>query len=399
MKKYEKFIPEGMRDMLFEECNTRKMLESAISSTLGKRGYNRVETPSIEFFDLFNRSSVGVSCEEMYKMTDARGRLIVARPDNTLPIARLVATRLKNAELPLRMYYAQTVFRQNPALAGHRDEILQSGIELIGMKGLRADLEVLALSIDALTSCNTLDFRIEIGNAGFYKYILSKLNADESTKYKITELIENKNAPALNALLDELGDNSTTQMLRLLPTMFGDEEVIDAAIALCNDDEVTALLTYLRQVYRALGELGYGGKITIDLGLVHGGSYYTGIVFRGYVEGSGLAVISGGRYDGLLGELGNDCPAVGFAIDVDELTQAVISHGGAVETSVPDVLVFAQDNMEMRQQIYAKSLTEQGLVCVTWLGDNIEKARSYALNKGIGRIDIVKADGIETVEV
>ena len=399
MKKYEKFIPEGMRDMLFEECNTRKMLESDISRTLGMRGYNRVETPSIEFFDLFNRGSAGVSCEEMYKMTDIRGRLIVARPDNTLPIARLVATRLKNAELPLRMYYTQTVFRQNPALAGHRDEILQSGIELIGMKGLRADLEVLALSIDALTSSNDLDFRIEIGNAGFYKYILSKLDADESTKEKITELIESKNSPALNTVLEEFGDNNIAKILRHLPTLFGDDKVIDIAIEMCADDEVTKLLTYLRQVYNALGELGYGGKISIDLGLVHGGSYYTGIVFRGYVEGSGLAVISGGRYDGLLGELGNDCPAVGFAIDVDELTQAVIAHGGAVETKVPDVLVFAQDNMEMRQQIYAKRLTNQGFVCETWLGDNIEKARSYALVKGIKRIDIVKVDGIETVEV
>lgn len=385
--------------MLFEECNTRKMLESDISRTLGMRGYNRVETPSIEFFDLFNRGSAGVSCEEMYKMTDIRGRLIVARPDNTLPIARLVATRLKNAELPLRMYYTQTVFRQNPALAGHRDEILQSGIELIGMKGLRADLEVLALSIDALTSSNDLDFRIEIGNAGFYKYILSKLEADEATKEKITELIESKNSPALNAVLEEFGDNNIAQILRRLPTLFGDDKVIDTAIEMCADDEVTKLLTYLRQVYNALSELGYGGKISIDLGLVHGGSYYTGIVFRGYVEGSGLAVISGGRYDGLLGELGNDCPAVGFAIDVDELTQAVIAHGGAVETKVPDVLVFAQEQMEMRQQIYAKSLTNQGLVCETWLGDNIEKARSYALVKSIKRIDIVKADGIETVEV
>ena len=160
MKKYEKFIPEGMRDMLFEECNTRMMLEDDICRTLALRGYNRVETPAIEFFDLFNRGSASVACEEMYKMTDIRGRLIVARPDNTLPIARLAATRLKNAELPLRMYYTQEVFRQNPALAGHRDEILQSGVELIGMKGLRADLEVLALSIDALTSCNDLDFRI-----------------------------------------------------------------------------------------------------------------------------------------------------------------------------------------------------------------------------------------------
>ena len=399
MKKYEKFIPEGMRDMLFEECNTRNMLEGEICHTLGMRGYNRVETPAIEFFDLFNRSSSGVACEEMYKMTDIRGRLIVARPDNTLPIARLVATRLRNVEFPLRMYYNQTVFRQNPALAGHRDEILQSGVELIGMNGLRADLEVLALSIDALTSCNSLDFRIELGNAGFYRYILGKLEADDATKERITELIESKNSPALGSVLEQFGDDKIAQILRRLPTMFGGVEIIEDAVEMCNDEEVTALLEYLRQVYNALGELGYGGKISIDLGLVHGGSYYTGIVFRGYVEGSGLAVVSGGRYDGLIGELGKECPAVGFAIDVDELTQAVIAHGGAVATKVPDVLVFAQDGMEMRQQIYATALTKEGLICDTWLGDNVEKAREYALCKGIRRIDILTADGIETIEV
>ena len=130
MKKYEKFVPDGMRDLLFEETNTRSVLRSEICKTLEFRGYNRVETPSIEFFDLFNRDSAGLTIEEMYKMTDRFGRLVVMRPDNTLPIARLVSTRLKNAPLPLRLYYTQSVMRQNPTYAGHIDEILQTGAEL-----------------------------------------------------------------------------------------------------------------------------------------------------------------------------------------------------------------------------------------------------------------------------
>ena len=135
IRRYERATPEGTRDLLFEECAARREVESRLSGLFKARGYNRVITPTLEFFDVFDRESAGMPLETLYNITDSHGRLMVLRPDNTLPIARIAATRLREEAIPLRLFYSQNVFRRNPGLTGRRDEAAQSGIELIGASG------------------------------------------------------------------------------------------------------------------------------------------------------------------------------------------------------------------------------------------------------------------------
>ena len=208
IRRYERATPEGTRDLLFEECAARREVESRLSGLFKARGYNRVITPTLEFFDVFDRESAGMPLETLYNVTDARGRLMVLRPDNTLPIARIAATRLRGEAIPLRLFYAQNVFRRNPGLTGRQDETAQSGIELIGASGLRADLEILTTAVDALEQCGAPDFRIEIGHAGFSGALFQALEADEQLRGEIVELIEMKNYAALNDALDQVGDTA-----------------------------------------------------------------------------------------------------------------------------------------------------------------------------------------------
>ena len=154
---------------------------------------------------MFDRESAGMPLETLYNITDSHGRLMVLRPDNTLPIARIAATRLREEAIPLRLFYSQNVFRRNPGLTGRRDEAAQSGIELIGASGLRADLEILTTAVDALEQCGAPDFRIEIGHAGFSGALFQALEADEKLRGEIVELIEMKNYAALNDALDQVG--------------------------------------------------------------------------------------------------------------------------------------------------------------------------------------------------
>jgi ATP phosphoribosyltransferase regulatory subunit len=103
MKQYAKVTPEGSRDLLFEECDDRRRVENALTGLYEANGYRKVITPTLEFFDVFNSGDAGLDADEMYKLTDNRGRTTVLRPDNTLPIARLVATRLsEKADLLLQ---------------------------------------------------------------------------------------------------------------------------------------------------------------------------------------------------------------------------------------------------------------------------------------------------------
>ena len=104
MKKYNKITPEGTKDLLFEECLARRYVEQTLSDVFSSRGFNEVVTPGLEFYDVFDPDFSGISQETMYKMSDRHGRLMVMRPDSTIPIARLTATRLQTLPQPVRLY-------------------------------------------------------------------------------------------------------------------------------------------------------------------------------------------------------------------------------------------------------------------------------------------------------
>ncbi len=398
MRNYSKITPEGTRDLLFEECDARRMVESTLSKLFKSRGYKKVMTPALEFFDVFNRDSAGMPPETLYSLTDNAGRLLVLRPDNTLPIARIATTRLRDAGYPLRLYYNQHVFRRCPSYSGHSDETSQGGIELIGASGLRADLEILLTAVEALNNCGAPDYRIEIGHAGFVNAIFAGLDTGEEIRDRICELIAAKSYAALNDLLDQIGDNETTRALKSLPRLFGGSEVLDKAEALYQSDAAIEALNYLRLVYARIEALGLDNKINIDMGLVHRSSYYTGLVFRGYIEGSGVKILSGGRYDKLIGEFGKPLPATGFGIETDALAKALLSNG-AVEIQKPaDVLVFGEDGCEALAVLHAGRLNEEGLICEISAHEDARQAEEYARLKGIKRIEIVSRDGTTTKE-
>lgn len=399
MKRYSKITPEGTRDLLFEECSARIKVESALSGLFKTLGYQRVITPTTEFFDVFDRSSAGMRAENLYKLTDRRGRLLVMRPDNTMPIARLVATRLKEMPLPVRLYYSQNVFRVNPGMTGRSDEIYQSGIELIGASGIRADLEVITTAVEALNRCGAPDYCLEISHAGIFHAIISRLNVSAETREDLTQLIESKNYAALNDMLDNIGDAPETRAIRRLPRLFGGVEVLDEAQKLIQGEEASNALNYLRELYHRLSTLETGAKVRIDLGQVHRSNYYTGVVFRGYIEGSGITVLSGGRYDDLIEEFDASLPATGFGVEVDALAKAMLQRGEVAPPAKADVLVYGVDGKEIQAVAYARSLSERGLSGENCVCETLEEAKAYAAAHGIGRLDVLNTAGITIISL
>ena len=323
MKRYSRITPQGSRDFLFEECDDRRKVERTVTELFKENNYRKVMTPTIEYFDVFNSDNTGIEPEEMFKMSDSKGRTTVLRPDNTMPIARLVATRLNDTQLPVRLYYNQSVFVRAKDLAGRPSEIAQSGVELIGDGSIDADIEVIKMAVECLKRCDLNSFKIEIGNAAFFNSILNKMNIASTEKADIINLIEAKNYAALGDLLDKIGDTDETKIIRRLPRLFGDVEVIDEARKLYSNPDSDSALEYLKDVYSRLCNAGLKDHIIIDLGLVNRSNYYTGVIFHGYAEGSGITVLSGGRYDNLLEEFGMSTPAIGFAVEVSALCEAI----------------------------------------------------------------------------
>ena len=384
MKRYDLITPEGTKDLLFEDCAVRRSLEEKLSAIFKSKGYCEVVTPGLEFFDVFNLNSRYFPQESMYKLVDNKGRLLVVRPDSTMPIARVVATRLREAELPLRLYYRQNVYRNKPVMRGRSDEIHQMGIELIGSDSKRADLEVLTSAIEVLASLESDNFRFEIGDIGFFRELVNKLDTDIATKEEIRSLIEVKNYPALNDLLDSIGNNEITNALKQLPRLFGGEEVFDKAAKLYNDEKINKIISDLREIYNNLAELGYNGKITVDLGIVNKMDYYTGVVMKGYLQGYGDAVLSGGRYNKLLAEFGYDVPATGFAVNVDAVAK-VMKQLHTYSAPVADVIVYGEDGFVMEAIKYANKLRNDGMSVENSIFDTYEETKAYAVKKKISK--------------
>ena len=323
--------PEGTRDRLFSECLERRQVQSVLVELFRRRGYTEVITPEVEFYDLFVQSGNPIPQESMLKIIDRSGKIMVMRPDCTAPIARVAATRLKSQPPPQRLYYDQTVFRDRPAHAGGSREIAQCGVELIGAVGDKADLEMVAMAVDSLRACGLGRFHIELGHAGFYRALAGRMKMGPDGLERLRGAIEGKNFALLNDLLEPYRGEEAYAALRRLPYLFGGVEVLDEAQILAGPCDS---LDFLRRLYGELSAAGYGDHVRFDLGLVHQLDYYTGLVFRGYAEGAGAPVLSGGRYDGLMEQFGRKAEAIGFAVDVDAVGACLTVEAPKLETVI-----------------------------------------------------------------
>ena len=398
MKRYDLLTPEGTRDLLFDECIAKRMIEDKIRKIFTDYGYSEVVTPGLEFYDVFNGKVRYFPQESMYKLVDGKNRMMVLRPDSTMPIARLVATRLRKEPLPLKLFYNQSIFMVNPKNSGRDDEFAQSGIEILGGSSKAADYEALVIAAQALSACDDGNsFRLEIGESSIFRLLIEELGVDEEESEKIQALIDTKNYPALNEALSGFS-GAAAEAIRALPTLFGGAEVFDRAEQYMMTDELKAKLAALRETYEGLNAAGIS-EVKVDLGLVHKKNYYTGIIFRGYVEGYGLPVLSGGRYDTLLGDFGRSVPAVGFAVNVEAAAKVMLKNNSDVSLAVaPDVLVYAEVGCEVDGLRHCAALIREGKTVYNSVFDSEQAAVSYARGRGISRIDIVAAGGTVTAK-
>lgn len=400
MKKYDLLTPEGTRDLLFDESVAIRTVENKLQQLFKSYGYSEVITPGVEFYDVFMSKSRYFAQESMYKLSDGKGRLMVIRPDSTMPIARLSATRLKDEVFPLKLFYNQNIFRINPKESGRDDEISQSGVEIIGGDIKKSDMEILNLATEALTALETEDFRIEIGDSALFKIYISRIVNNDEEKEEIREYIENKNFPELKNALKRYGENDDTKALYNLPKLFGGEEVFAKAEEIIKDDKAFEVIEDIRQAYDFLCRLGFKNKVTLDLGLVNKANYYTGLLFKGYIEGYGMPVLSGGRYDALMGDFGSSHPATGFAVNVNAVADILLKKNENHLIKPADVLVFAENGATVSGFVHCKSLIANGITAENALHGTLDDAIDYAEKKGIKEIDEVDIHGnIEKINI
>lgn len=306
MEKKLLHTPEGVRDIYNTECENKLYLQEQIHKTLKLYGYNDIQTPTFEFFDIFNKEKGSAPSKNLYKFFDREGNTLVLRPDMTPSIARAYAKYYMEDNMPIRFCYMGNTFINNAEHQGKLKETTHIGAELIGDNKSDADAETIALTIDALLKVGLKEFQIEIGHADYFKGLIEASKVDEETAAYLRELLSNKNYFGVEEIVSSLNiDNNIKEAFIKLPEFVGSIEVIKKAKETVSVNKlVENALDRLEKVYNILKVYGYEKYISFDLGIVSDYQYYTGIVFSGYTYGTGDAIVKGGRYDDLLKQFG-----------------------------------------------------------------------------------------------
>ncbi len=337
--------PEGVRDIYNGECERKLHLQNTIHETLKSYGYSDIQTPTFEFFDIFNKERGSVASNNMYKFFDREGYTLVLRPDMTPAVARAVSKYYMDETMPVRFCYMGNTFINHAEHQGKLKEITQIGAELVGDNKSDADAEVIAMTIDALLKCGLDEFQIEIGHVDYFHGLVEAAGLDDDSTEELMKLLLNKNFFGVEELITSCNvPKEVKEVFDRLPELTGSIDAINKARTLYTNEKINLALDRMEKLYTILSYYGFEKYISFDMGIIANFNYYTGIIFRGYTYGTGNPIATGGRYDNLLKQFGKNAPSIGFAIDVDRLLTVLDRQKINVRTDIAKTLIIYDED-------------------------------------------------------
>jgi ATP phosphoribosyltransferase regulatory subunit len=321
MKSYTQ-IPPGTQILIGRAARRRRVLERAICSVFEGWSYEEIIPPIFDYYDVFAKGMGAGQEEHIYRFIDHEGNILALRPEFTSLVAKTVATRLASAPKPIRLFYSGEVLRFEKPKGGRQREFAQIGIEHYGGAAKTADVEILLIAVETFQRLGIQGFQINLGSVDFFGGIVDRIELPAEQIAAIKDVLNIKDQSGLEALLQTLPlEERRKKILRAVPHLTGGKSVITEARVLVKNSRSVDALDHLEEIYSIFEKLDLAQHLTIDLGEIRGFDYYTGILFRAYVRDLGFEVASGGRYDGLPGQFGEDLPAVGFTFILDRLEQ------------------------------------------------------------------------------
>ena len=352
--------PEGVRDIYGKEYANKQNIQKLFENKLHSFGYQNIQTPTFEFFDVFSREIGTTPSKELYKFFDKEGNSLVLRPDLTPSIARCAAKYFMDETIPLRFCYAGNNFINTNNLQGKLKETTQMGAELIGDASPEADAEMIAMLVEALLNAGLKEFQVSVGQIDYFKGLCANAGLDEETQHALREFISNRNDFGAQELL--LGKNISAQSIEALlhvNSLFGSYDILDKALEYADNLRSQKAIERLKQVYKLLQIYGVDEYISFDLAMVSKYNYYTGVIFSAYTYQAGSAIAKGGRYDNLLEKFGKPAPATGFVVTIDDLVSVLTRQNLCPKLENKNLLLVYTDNFEMAAA-KAKLYREQG---------------------------------------
>lgn len=315
--------PAGFRDVLADEACTRERIARDVQACFAARGYLPIETPTLEVMDVMRAG--GRMPGSPFKFFDAGGDLLAMRPDVTLQVARMCATRLAGQPGPFRFRYMQRVFRETEGrMQAQAREMTQIGVECIGEAGPQADAEVVELMVEALELAGARGCKLALATVGVLRALLAASGAPAQWTEQVLAAFHASNFVEVDRLTGEAAvvPPVFAAAIRALPRIRGGREAVEQVRALvaplgCEDG-----LDDFARTCDLLAEAGLADRILVDFSVMSSFDYYTGIVFEAYAPELGTPLGSGGRYDNMIGSYGESRPAAGFAFSLEQAMAA-----------------------------------------------------------------------------
>ena len=334
----------GFRDFYPAEFAFRAHIFATWRRSCQRYGFEEYDGPPLEPLELFTAKSGDEIVGQLYNFTDKGGREVALRPEMTPTVARMVAARAGGMKKPIRWFSIAQHFRYERQQRGRLREFYQLNADLIGEAGPLADAELIALAIDLLRGfgLGPGDVRVRLSDRRLIRRVFELHELSDGQQQAVMQVYDKFGKVPQDVSVSKLreaglGPKQIDALTRLAGfRQFEQFEAADPATSAALDAAEP-----LMQIQKALSDMGLAEWVDLDLTIVRGLAYYTGTVFELFDAGRTLrAIAGGGRYDGLLGQLGGvDLPAVGFAIG-DVVLGELLHERGLEPQTPPSVEVF-----------------------------------------------------------
>ena len=324
----------------------------ALRALYQRYGYVQFKMSKFEEYDYYVRNKDFLVGEGVITFTDTDGKLLALKPDVTLSI---VKNTQDEAHTTHKLYYNENVYRISQNTHTFK-EIMQTGLECIGEIDIYAITEVALLAVKSLEAVSG-EYMLDISHLGVLSALIGTLSVSETEKKKLIHCIGEKNPHGIREICAEAGaDAEICEKLVKLVSIYGKPcDVLPALYALEAGEEAMKAVKDLETLTKTLENIGYGDRIHIDFSVVNDMNYYSGVVFKGFINGVPESVLSGGQYDKLMVKMGRTAQAVGFAVYLDTLE--FLDDG--VKEYDTDILLLYEDGTDVCELLKSVSVLAQ----------------------------------------
>jgi histidyl-tRNA synthetase len=383
--------PRGTRDFLPDEMEKRRFYEGVLRNTARIFGFREIETPIFEEAELFILRSGPNVLKEIYNFKDKGDREMALRPEMTAPAIRLFVNNMSNEPKPIKVFYFGQCFRYERPQSGRYREFFQFGAEIIGSATPETDAETIAMAASMIRDLGLKNYKMRIGHIGVLRQKIADSGVPNERTAEVLQKLDKKLYDEAEPLLKDMGVDmdAIDEIFRLTETV-GDVSVLKNIPGDAGD--------YLRSVVSYLSAMGVN-NVEIDLGVVRGLDYYTGMVFEAEapVLGAEKQICGGGSYT--LSELfgGEKVFSTGFAIGFDRILLAMEKEGIGYDVEGIDAYVLpVSDDMRLKAFEIVSQLRNAGISAdVDIMGRKMAKAMKFASDAKARKVVIVGAKEME----